>query len=387
MQKQLIAFVDHPAHQKTGSADFFVELLEERFDVHRYFLEPDPRALMQEIADAGYELVVCWQTEFCAPYFLLRGLRVVCIPMFDGVEGVPDWYWLPMRQAHFVNFSETLHNRHRRLGIDSLYVKYYGAKEPDPDLAEFEDLHALFWQRRPEEGLDYRFVRKLLGGVANSIHIHNAPDFSSAADWEPDPTCSVSHFDKDGSAYRDALRKANIFVCPRRTEGIGHTLLEAMSRGMCVIANDRPTANEYIVDGYNGLLIDYDRPPRGSDFVLDRAAAEELGRNARESFCQGRSEWPERTKKILFFVSTAPHPDVSPREAGLTNAYFNICRFANRNFDRYLHLLLRLHNRGLRGQEASTIRLREEIGWFARRLPGLRFGLRVVRALRKRAIA
>ena len=76
------------------------------------------------------------------------------------------------------------------------------------------------------------------------------------------------------------------------------------------------------------------------------------------------------------------------REAGLTNAYFNICRFANRNFDRYLHLLLRLHDRGWRGQQiVETIRLREEIGWFERRLPGLRFGLRVVRALRKRAIA
>ena len=278
--------------------------------MHRYFLEPDrQRALMQEIADAGYELVVCWQTEFCAPYFLLRGLRVVCIPMFDGVEGVPDWYWLPMRQAHFVNFSETLHNRHRRLGIDSLYVKYYGAKEPDPDLAEFEDLHALFWQRLPRRGARRctRFCQEaeILGRRGEfDPGIHNAPDFSSAADWEPGPTCSVSHCDKDGSAYRRCLEEGiSTSLCVRSTDGagIGHTLLEAMSRGMCVIANDWPTANEYIVDVLQ-RIVDRLRPAAaGQRFCSGQGGGRRTHqRNARESFCQGRSECRSGRRRSSF---------------------------------------------------------------------------------------
>lgn len=143
--KKLIAFLDHPFHQKTRSSNFFIDLLKEDHDVDVFYVEDDPRDLVRLVADRGYELVVCWQTEYCAPYFLMRGMRVLCIPMFDGVAKMPDIYWQSMRQARFINFSRSLHNKLTSLGIESYHFQYYSANHLDsPHLFSKTDLSFSF---------------------------------------------------------------------------------------------------------------------------------------------------------------------------------------------------------------------------------------------------
>lgn len=381
-----IAFIDHPFHRKTRSSNFFVELLSETFVVHLFYLDPDPRSTMREIADSDYDLVVCWQTEFCAPYFLTRGKRVVCVPMFDGVETAPDWYWLSMRQARFINFSEKLHLLHKSLGIESIYAKYFGVAKMDLPQAKFGILRGFFWQRRPEDGLHYKFARSVLGSAVTALHIHNAPDTQSAEDWKPDWGCTVSHFNDDASEYRKALEASNVFLSPRRTEGIGHPLIEAMARGMCVIAHDKPTANEYIIDGVNGILVDYDSPasfekikPSGSKDGLTLARAELLGKTARAFYLKGCEDWEETSKLLPYFVQTTPSPDLTDRDVKFADQYLSITRFAHRDFYRFLHNLLRLQGKGFVGAEASAIRHRERIKWAIKSLPGAVLLWRVMR--------
>lgn len=373
MTRPVVAFIGHPFHQKTRSSHFFVALLERDFDVHVFYIEPDPRALMQEIADAGYSLVVCWQTEFCAPYFLMRGIRVICVPMYDGVANTPDWYWLAMRQARFISFSQFLHKRLRSLGIESFSFQYYGDAKTEIPQASFEELRPFFWQRRPQEGLSYKFVRNLLGNSAASLHVHNAPDTERAEDWEPDGFCTVSHFSDTADGYRQALERCNVFICPRFSEGIGMAMLEALARGMCVIAHNEPTANEYVVDGVNGLLVDYEKYTGGKatkKLLLSPKLAERLGRRGREMYLAGCDQWTNAARRMPFLIQSAPAADLTAREKEFAEPYLAICRYAHRDFLHYLHLLLTLHRKGLVGKEASVVPLREHIFWRLRALPG-----------------
>jgi hypothetical protein len=347
--------------------------------------------MMREIADSDYELIVCWQTEFCAPYFLLRGKRVVCVPMFDGVENVPNWYWLAMRQARFINFCQSLHLRHKSLGIESIYAKYFGTAKMDLPQARFETLRGFFWQRRPEDGLHFKFARSVLGKVVTSLHIHNAPDTAAPEDWRPDFGCTISHFSDDAREYKRALEESNIFLSPRRTEGIGHPLIEAMARGMCVIAHDKPTANEYIIDGVNGILIDYDTPqsfnaalePSG-DRGITLQRAEALGKAARAFYLKGCKEWENTAKLLPYFVETTPAPDLTQRERRFADAYLYITKFAQKDFYRYLHKLLILQGKGLTGVEASAMRYRERIRWAVRGFPGAILIWRLMRRIVRR---
>ncbi|PYG57397.1 glycosyltransferase [Rhizobium sp. UGM030330-04] len=366
--KKSIAFIDHPFHRKTRSSNFFVDILQKDFDVDIYYAETDSRDLIKSIADKEYELVVCWQTEFCAPYFLMRGIRVVCIPMYDGVANVPDIYWIGMKQARFVSFSKALHLRLTSLGIESFYFQYYNVKHVPVPQANFGDgLRFFFWQRRPEQGLTYAFAQEIASGIharekalSNldlAMHVHNAPDTEAPDDWEPVGCDSVSYFTDDALGYKEALVRCNVYICPRFSEGIGLSMIEALARGMLVIAHDEPTANEYIVDGVNGILLDYEDIIRGSvrsKTIID-VNVEKVAHNAREYYLKGVERWNASVNDIRFLIKSTPKPDLRDKEIALADNYLYAVKFASRRFPKFIRRLKKLRRRGMTGTEASKL--------------------------------
>jgi glycosyltransferase involved in cell wall biosynthesis len=67
-------------------------------------------------------------------------------------------------------------------------------------------------------------------------------------------------------ALRDIYDQHGIFLFPSFYEGFGKAFLEAMSRGLCVIASDAGAMHD-IIDGSNGVLV-----PPGDDVALAGAA-------------------------------------------------------------------------------------------------------------------
>ncbi|MEW6556532.1 MAG: glycosyltransferase family 4 protein [Elusimicrobiota bacterium] len=55
----------------------------------------------------------------------------------------------------------------------------------------------------------------------------------------------------------DFLAVSNLFVLPSFGEGLSNALLEAMSSGLIILANNIPANAEVITDNHNGLLIDF----------------------------------------------------------------------------------------------------------------------------------
>ena len=103
---------------------------------------------------------------------------------------------------------------------------------------------------------------------------------------------------KEQSEYYKTLLASNIFFAPRIKEGIGIAMLEAMSMGMCVVAPDCPTMNEYIKHNVNGLLYDPNNPE-----PLDFSNAETLGEKARSSLEEGRIAWLDKIPEIIAELS------------------------------------------------------------------------------------
>jgi len=85
----------------------------------------------------------------------------------------------------------------------------------------------------------------------------------------------------------EAYRKANIVVIPSFfKEGSAYSCLEAMSCGIPVIAGNRGGINDFIVDDYNGILVDPFEDPLfdGISRLLDHADVRRyLGSNARRT--------------------------------------------------------------------------------------------------------
>ena len=262
-----IAFIDHAYHRVTKSADFFVDLLRTRFDVTVYYAGIQSEDMVGDILMADYDIVVLWQTEYLAPVFIAAKQRTVCIPMYDGTGGAPEHFWTHMRQARIVSFCQTMHHRLVGLGLNSLPVQYMKDPATFAPVADYTVPRAVFWQRLPERGLTSARVRAMLGPEVH-LHVHNAPDTVSPEHYPAHGADTVSYFDLDHNVLATEMDQANIFVASRHCEGIGMGLLEAMARGMVVIAHDAPTHDEYITHGVNGLLTDLS-VAQGTDWPMD----------------------------------------------------------------------------------------------------------------------
>ena len=102
---------------------------------------------------------------------------------------------------------------------------------------------------------DHEHVRRLLGDLRERVEL---------LDWMPQ------------DALRRVYDRSGIFLFPSFYEGFGKTFIEAMSRGLCVVATDAGGMHDIIESGRNGVLV-----PPGDAEALARAAAALIAEPAR----------------------------------------------------------------------------------------------------------
>ncbi|MFO0677930.1 MAG: glycosyltransferase [Polyangiaceae bacterium] len=305
-----IAYVDHSYHATTRSSDFFRDALLVGHDVEVFLDDRWNGGLavdVDRIVGGGYDLVIVWQMELVAEDLARRGVPFVFVPMWDSCRGLSDVWWRKLRTARVVSFAHALHERVSDLGVESIAVRYF----PDPDAAgppvTFDGLRAFFWQRSQPtcETVEKLFAKSGL----EAMHVHLASDphvnpstLSNPRDHFAGVPVSTSRWFADRPEMLARLRRSNVYVAPRLAEGIGFSFLEAMSLGMCVVAADAPTMNEYVTHGVSGLLFDPWNPR-----PLDLSRAEELGRRAREKVILGRARWLADVGRLREFVFSSSH--------------------------------------------------------------------------------
>jgi hypothetical protein len=312
-----VAFIGHSHHRTTGSSSFFLDLLRRQGAAVETFWDQgwlDGTAFdLEQVVRGRFDAVVVWQVESLASRLAAAGLpNVTFFPMYDGCYAMPDAYWRSMREVKVVCFSSVLHERLQGLGLRTRFVRYF----PDPaGLAPVEagpGLAGYFWQR--QQDVTWRTIQPLLGDTRfERFTLHRALDPSYGEFVAPTPEEAARHrvrisswFPDRAEAQRD-LARHNVYFAPRLREGIGMSFLEAMATGFLVVAPDRPTMNEYLVSGVNGLLYDPDDPR-----PLDFSRARELGARARRTVEQGFARWSRCAGPLLRLLEL-PTASVPPQ--------------------------------------------------------------------------
>lgn len=329
-----VAFLANSFHlSKTKSADFFIDLLREAFGTVTVIPHKEAWA---ELPKRTWDLIVVWQHRY-SPKELeaFRAKNIVLVPMYDDTP-LDREYWERYRQFKVFCFSSTLQTSLASYGLSAWGRRYV----PDPTSLPACDwghgLRGFFWPRTRK--IDWALVKRLIGDARfERFHLHWTADVHGDLGAPLDETernsgrIEVSSWFQDAYEYRVALSRSNVFFAPRAAEGIGMSFLEAMAMGLCVVAPNAPTMNEYIQHGVNGLLYDPEHPE-----PLDFTRAKELGNAARLSVQKGRATWIASKKDIVSFLSEpapgyAPkfHPVIEARERGIARAR-KIYRFLKR---------------------------------------------------------
>ncbi len=179
-----------------------------------------------------------------------------------------------------------------------------------------EDVVAL-WQRHPE--------------WPELVLVHKRPDRS----WKLPPNVSLITGYADDGPLRTLQNQCGIHLCPSRSEGWGHNLVEGLSCGALVIATDAAPMNEHVHADY-GILVDSTRnKPRhlgtchfvtvdgleaavNAAFALPVARKIEMGRLARARFLEIDHAFRARVKALL--ARERPMAGTAPGLQGLTRS-------------------------------------------------------------------
>ena len=314
----MVDFLTHPHHRYTQSFDW----IQEAIGLPLRILHGDEATLREYLPSLQKQppkLLILFQLEHLAAWASCF-CPVLVFPMHDLTRMTPDSYLVPLREVEWISFSRSLHQRLSGLGLSSRYLQY--APNPDgfPEVSWGQGAQAYFWERMPAE-LDDRAVRQILRGLGvESLEVRRLEDalFSSSKKIEKE---GAERSWQGRGEYLRSLSKYNIYVAPRRHEGIGMTFLEAMAMGMCVVAENQPTANEYILSGGNGILYGGGReriyPPRR----VEPAELARMGREARETIRRIHGEWLAKKVEIGRCVEAMLQRRIEPKvpPAGLLN--------------------------------------------------------------------
>ncbi len=301
-----IAFIGHSYHERTRSSAFFIKLLKKLGHVETFYdedwrLEPSPWA--RDFDANKFDCIVVWQMTSAFRHFREPHPNILFVPMYDAMlEGGKVRWRRTFNSAKVLCFSSALHRAVSRRTPRSSYFQYFPDPRQYPAVHLGKTLRGIFWNRVP--AIDESVIARLCGdAVFDQFTVRDATDPLSGArimKETPIPTRSLKH-DRWRENRRDYLKEVarhNVFFAPRSCEGIGMSMLEAMAMGLCVVATDKPTHNEYISNGKTGILYDLE-----SITPVSLANAAELGARARESIEKGFKRWSAMEDQLMNFVS------------------------------------------------------------------------------------
>ena len=180
--------------------------------------------------------------------------------MYDNLPF--DWkFWKKIKYVNIklLCFSNKIKLHADKIGCQNIGLKYFIRPKEMEFKTPQKTLNIFFWYRNDLKLNDWIGLFDLT--KINKIVYLDCPD----------PGKKSEEFDKitldkykielvkktflPQTQYIEYVKNCDVFISPRKQEGIGMGFLEAISMGKYIVSNDDSTMNEYITDKKIGFLI------------------------------------------------------------------------------------------------------------------------------------
>ena len=255
--KKLI-FIDHNFHIKTNSSKFFTKILRQNFIVKNYWVDKN-LSFSKEILK--FDNLLFWQI-FPSINLLkkLKNKNIIWVPMYDSPMYPMGYSWLLWLIVKYYNikvlsFSNAISKQIRNKKIKFLSIKYF---EKSKNLKTKNQKITLFFWDRDQIKL-HHWIDKFNLNDIKKIYCLNKENIHK--DIIKDKVLSKKikfikkKFTKNNKDFLDLMRKSDVFITPRKKEGIGMSMIEALSFGKYIIAYNDSTMNEYVVNKKIGSFL------------------------------------------------------------------------------------------------------------------------------------
>lgn len=327
MQKLL--FINNSYNfNKTCSSRFFYDFLCENFEVD-VELAVNDEIPYEKINQKNYFAIISFY--FQADFSKLTCKNLIYVPMYDGFVFCRE-KMKQLKNVKIINFCKFLHKQSIAFGFKSFYIKYY----PEAQFKENEKRDKLFyWQRRDTS---FSQILKCFPTTINEIDC-NKTILHSVTDGDNEPfikptdeeiknyNIEITSWFENKSDLLDILDTTKYYIAPRKQEGIGLSFLDAMSRGCVIIAHNDHTMDEYIQNGKNGYIINFNKPER-----IKFRKYEQIKQNSIKSFEDGRKQYLEKLPELVKFINKPPKSKLINSGYAVAIVYFIISKICRKIF-------------------------------------------------------
>ena len=254
-----LVFLDHNYHFKTRSSDFLRNIFKSQFLIKDFWV--DKRLLFNE---EFFLYENYYFHQILPPLKILKRLKgknLMWAPMYDSPHypiGFSSLLWkiINFYNIKVLSFSNKLSNLMNESNVNFIDLRYY-KKSVIKKTKKKKKINILFWFRNDLQVEDWI-------GLFNPSTVNKIDLFSHKDQKKPNIPISIknkfkiNHLTKSftkSNFFLKTLDKNDIFIAPRRIEGIGMGLVEALAQGKYVVGNNESTMNEYIKNKKIGLLI------------------------------------------------------------------------------------------------------------------------------------
>jgi len=299
MNKPHIAFIGRVAHQKTGSDQFLLNVLEDYAEVTLFRCEQmKVENLVKNINNLSPQLIIFYQLPPSISKHLMRFKckNFVWVPMWDGFKTLNLKKRFAFRHYHVrvLCFSRKVYDYTSSIDLNAEYFQYFPElRVTRRTLRKKPPYTILLWQRDLAIGLE-QLVNVV--GEKNIGKVILKGDFQNAMEEYSFAIEPVTGWLKSDD-YLSLLDEIDFYFAPRFQEGIGFSFLEALARGIPVIGHDDATMNEYLVDGINSLLFD-----KNFNFLSKLTNPAQLQYALIDNVMQGRQKWCSSQESIQSFI-------------------------------------------------------------------------------------
>ena len=266
MAKERLAYIDYWSHQYTNSGDFLREILSEEFEIVDFWWKPNEKIPMKEIDK--FEHMFFFHAMF--PYQIMKKFKnkkIMWAPMYDALNFRNSFFqsifWKQMSSLGIkvLKFSDKITKSIKNEDIESLKLDYFIKPNFTALDNEKNKMNIFFWNRGRIQIKDWLhlFDKKDINEIVYFPNPDPGVVMLEDSDLQKQKEYNIKFINKKflpKNEYLDIFEKCNIFIAPRKKEGIGLTIVEAISKGMFIVGYDDATMNEYISDDKIGFIYD-----------------------------------------------------------------------------------------------------------------------------------
>jgi len=266
MSKERLAYIDYWSHQSTNSGDFLREILSEEFEIVNFWWKPNEKIPMKEINK--FDHMFFFHAMF--PYQIMKKFKnkkIMWAPMYDALnfrnQFFESIFWKQMSSLGIkvLKFSNKITKSINKEDIESLELNYFIKPNFPSTVNEENKISIFFWDRGRIHIKDWLhlFDKKYLNEIVYFPNPDPGMTKIKENDLDQQKEYNIKYVNKKflpKNEYLEIFEKCNVFIAPRKKEGIGLTVVEAISKGMFIVGYDDATMNEYISDEKIGFIYD-----------------------------------------------------------------------------------------------------------------------------------